>query len=440
MHKQTVLIVGEVFIDTHLDIIDRNGPLVRLGGIFHAARAFSALGIDFALAYYAPDYLEDDINEWALRLGTKGCFKIGSINKAPNIMLINESKEAGDKGYYNILKDQAEYLISDDLGRIVNIINLTDMLIYPGRYNISNHLKTINGFKGKVHIDFHYDFETILQSINRDIETAILSTSSSIFKDCRNGCIENILEYFKGYSVNKFLIKENRGGSFCYVPANKISFESESYYVPTMHSVGVGDVYNSVFISTLYGTDTTKKMRLAALCAAKYAETMSYDKFRQNAKLMIDYGDELCELVGVRLPWAERKEKNIYIAAPDFPNVDTRLLDKLKECLLFHNFSPRFPIRENGVITHETSDEDEIGIYNKDLVLLNECDLLIAILLNNDPGTLVELGMFKHSGKPTVIYDPFGCCNNMFVCHTPDFLCRSIYEVIEATFLCLRRR
>jgi hypothetical protein len=52
MHRQKILIIGEVFIDTHLDIIDENGPLVRLGGIFHSARAFSAMNIDYVLVYF----------------------------------------------------------------------------------------------------------------------------------------------------------------------------------------------------------------------------------------------------------------------------------------------------------------------------------------------------------------------------------------------------
>ena len=135
MPEQTVLVIGEVFIDTHLDIIDENGPLVRLGGIFHSARAFAALGLNYTLAYYAPAYLDDDINEWALRLNTRGCYKLGNINRAPNIMLVNESKEAGNQEYYNIIKDQAEYVELENIKDIINIVNPTDILLFPGRYN-----------------------------------------------------------------------------------------------------------------------------------------------------------------------------------------------------------------------------------------------------------------------------------------------------------------
>ena len=134
MPKQTVLVIGEVFIDTHLDISTENGPLVRLGGVFHSARAFASLGLNYALAYYAPAYLDDDINEWSLYLNTKGCYKLGNINKAPNIMLVNESKEAGDQGYYNIIKDQAEYV---DLESIQAFNN--NLIGFKGNILFSSH-------------------------------------------------------------------------------------------------------------------------------------------------------------------------------------------------------------------------------------------------------------------------------------------------------------
>lgn len=439
MPEQIVLIIGEVFIDTHLDIIDENGPLVRLGGVFHSARAFAALDLNYALAYYAPTYLDDDINEWSLYLNTRGCYKLGNINKAPNVMLVNESTEAGDQGYYNIIKDQAEYVDLENIKEIVGIVNPTDILLFPGRYDTLKILQDLQDFAGNVHIDFHYDIEGILGGINRKIESIILSTSSTFYKETCGGTLEGLLGNFMGREIKQFLVKENRGGSFCYLPANDKQYESSSYYVPTMHSVGVGDVYNSVFVSTLFGTDVFKRMRLAALCAAKYAETMSYEKFRENAQLVCENINEFDELAGIRLPWAERKKINIYLAAPDFPDMDTHLLDNLNECLLYHNFSPRLPIRENGIACKTMRYEDELDMYQKDTALLNECGLLIAVLLYNDPGTLVELGMFKQAGKPTIIFDPFNYCENMFVRHTPDYLCKNITDVIGAVYLCMGR-
>ena len=413
---------------------------MRLGGIFHAARACSALGINFALAYYAPDYLNDSINRWSLFLGTKGCYQLGKIIDAPNVMLIGESSESGSQGYINILKDQTKYIDTSSLDDIITTVSPTDILFFPGRFDVVKAISALRHFPGQVHIDAHYDSDNLLCSANREISTLFLSTSSSLFTEQCGSTFSGILDYCDDYDVKRCLLKENRGGAVCYCTDKETRFESESYYVPTMHSVGVGDVYDVAFISQLFDMDLAKQMQLAAFCAAKYAETMDYDKFRDNVQLICSHIDDLSKLKGIRLPWDKRKSINIYLAAPDFPDVDTMLLDNLDSNLKYHNFSPRRPIKENGLALPGLECAKEIAMYQQDIELLNECNLLIAVLLNNDPGTLVELGMFSQSGKPTIVFDPFHYCTNMFLRRTPNYICDTLSDVIDATYLCLGER
>ena len=58
MPYRKFLVIGEVFVDFHLDRKQRNENLVRLGGVFHALRALSALEMKFSFAYYAPTILK----------------------------------------------------------------------------------------------------------------------------------------------------------------------------------------------------------------------------------------------------------------------------------------------------------------------------------------------------------------------------------------------
>ena len=51
MHNRKILIIGEVYVDQHLDIIENGYSTSRLGGIFHAARSCDALNIEYANAY-----------------------------------------------------------------------------------------------------------------------------------------------------------------------------------------------------------------------------------------------------------------------------------------------------------------------------------------------------------------------------------------------------
>lgn len=440
MDNQIVLIIGEVFVDTHLDKCDPT-PLVRLGGIFHAARAFSALGIDYALAYYAPEYLDASINQWSFNLKTKYCEKIGNIIGAPNVMLINESSEAGDQGYVNLLRGQYESITAHSIKEVLERVRPTDVLLFPGGYDVVSVIKALEEYPARLHIDIQYDSYGVLDNSTCEIDTLFLSTSSNIFlNECR-GEFKGFIEYYKKYSVKRLVLKENRGGSTAYLPETGEYAGADSYSVPTMHSVGVGDVYDATLISNAIDEcDTQKKMRFASFCAAKYAETLDYNVFKRNVKVSADHYESMAELRGIRLPWDKRKSISIYLAAPDFPDVCTDYLDQLYDSLCYHNFSPRRPIKENGLVTEGMTRAQELELYLKDRALMDECDLLIAVLLNNDPGTLVELGMFKQEGKPTVIFDPYHFCTNMFVRFTPDYLCRSLAETIEATYLCLGGR
>ena len=109
MHKRKILIIGEVYVDQHLDIIENGYSTSRLGGIFHAARSCDALNMEYALAYYAPNYLVKDIEKFGIDvLRASNVYCLGNVDKAPNVMLIGQSDESGNQLYENILCRQAE--------------------------------------------------------------------------------------------------------------------------------------------------------------------------------------------------------------------------------------------------------------------------------------------------------------------------------------------
>jgi hypothetical protein len=436
--NKTVLLIGEIFVDVHLDILQNNKPVVRIGGIFHSARGLAALKTSFALAYFAPEYLEKDINYYSCHLCSKGSYKIGNITKAPNVMLVRESKEQGDQGYENLLREQIEYEYLGNTTEIIRKVTPSDILIYPGKYDVNKILNELKNCSANIHIDMHYDSDGILENIENPVDTVIISTSSKFFHDKTKDSLNELKQYFKDKKVKRILIKENRGGSY-YFDMNGTVFEAPAYCVSTAHSVGVGDVYNSVFLSGINGNQIDKSMNISSLISALYAKTLSYEEFKNEVRSFLDRKDEKCSYDYVRLSWEEKKDKNIYLAAPDFPNVDTSLLKKLFECLKYHGFNPHLPIKENGLVKEDTTPDERYAIYCKDVELLKKCDLLIAVLLFNDPGTLVEIGQFKEMGKPVIIFDPYNICTNLFLLYSTSFICKSIDEVISKTYISLRR-
>lgn len=435
MLNKKILIIGEVFVDNHLDLKEDGSYIVRLGGIFHAIRACAALNLEYAFAYYAPDYLEKDIKKYSKILNSLGAYRLGLVDKAPNVFLIGGSDESGKQLYNNILCNQAEYIHEYDISKLLEEFNPTDILIFPGRYGTKQILNNLIEFEGRIHIDFNYDSEDILYFSNTNITTAILSTSSTTFSNYFGDYnYDTIVDFFGDKNIKKLLIKENKGGSCLYDYASKKWYQAPAYLDRIMHSVGVGDVYDVTYIYNKFPVDIEKTMKFSAWSSVLYAKTMCFDTFKEQLDLLLQNADEQTELMGIRVPWIFRKKINIYMAAPDFSYVDTSKLDELVEALIYHNYNPRLPIRENGQITKNMSCHEERVIFSKDIELLEECDFMIASLLFNDQGTLVEIGTYQARGKAVILYDPYKLLNNMFLKYSCNIYCRNLNEVIDAVF------
>lgn len=143
---------------------------------------------------------------------------------------------------------------------------------------------------------------------------------------------------------------------------------------------------------------------------------------------------EILAMKGNCLSWDDRNSINIYLAGPDFDYIDKTELDHLVECLQYHNFSVRLPIRENGQATIENTRADKRRLFNADMKMMGECSLLIAVMLFNDQGTLVEIGVAKERGMPVIVYDPRHIVDNLFLEMLPNVITSTPNETIEAVF------
>lgn len=437
MQNKKVLIIGEVYVDHHLDIKENGISVSRLGGVFHAARACDALNICFSLAYFAPTYLEKDIKKYGVNiLGAQKLYCLGIIDKAPNIMLIDNSDENGKQLYENVLAGQTEYVSMKSLKKVVDDCLPSDIVMFPGRYKNETLLNELFDFKGKIHIDMNYDCNGLLDHNKSKIETVFISTSSTSFAElfARNS-YDELIEYFRNYNVNEILVKENKGGSWLYNYDEKQEYESPAFLnYNTIHSVGVGDVYNIAYICVSNLIAINQSMAFASWISSFYSTTFSHNKFKDNVDLIYNNIDEFVGMEGIRVPWNKRKDYPIYMAAPDFDYVNTRKFDDLVNALNYHNFFPRCPIKENGQVNEKMNINDKNNIYSKDIGLLSECKLMIATLLYNDQGTLVEIGNYHANGKTIILYDPYNIVNNMFLENSCTYYCKNLSEVIKAVF------
>ncbi|WP_084078073.1 7-cyano-7-deazaguanine synthase [Ureibacillus massiliensis] len=428
-NNKRILVIGEVYTDNHID-----ANFIRLGGIFHSARALDALQANYALAAVLPNYLEEDFNTFAKKLNATAFKSIGEIKRSPNVINIHDSKETGSQGYEDILRKQAK--TSMDISAFLELFKSykpTDLIVYPGKYDLASILNEIKNEKIRIHVDFQYGEELLPDFKNNkyNFETLIFSTTSKLFLDT-GGTLLELLNSDFSYLANYILLKENRGGSTLINTTQKFFHEAPSFNILNTHSVGVGDCFNSAYVFYNMLLSEEHCLKIASFTAREYASTFNHDDFKDTVKLIKN--EEILETSGVRISWESRQKMHIYLAGPDFPMFDTKLFDKIEDILEYHNFVPHRPIKENGLFMGNESYKERQEIYNKDVELLKKCELMIAILIEDDPGTFVEIGWMNHAGKPIILFDPYKKAYNLFLTKSVTRIVHTIDELLLEVF------
>lgn len=231
------------------------------------------------------------------------------------------------------------------------------------------------------------------------------------------------------------MLKENRGGTRFFRDGVMVSTPAQLR--PIQHSVGVGDCFDAIFVALRLRMPERMALAFASCIAAEYASTTFPDIFRDESQAWLQVpGDEIEKLAGVSLAWELRQSLNVYVAAPDFDFVDTKPIDQLCECLKYHNFSPRRPVEENGQMGIDASKTRRQMLCSRDLLILDECKIVVGVLLYDDPGTLIEIGIAIARGLPVVVYDPYNRASNLMLTELPYSVSNDLDVIISAVFEC----
>lgn len=429
-----IALLGDVVADVSL--LQRKEDKIRLGGIMHSARGFWALESDYDIFYISPKYLDNDIISFSKAHDVSKVTKIGNVMGAPYVFLIKELKETGNQGYDFLLKDKIGVDLRGE--RLKELDCYDDILIISGNFNLNKVLENLSN-SSRVHIDVSNNVKKLEDLGDFKYETIFVSTSSDVFKNYYKE-FESFCELFKD-RCNTLVLKENRGGSrvFDFVKEERLLIPSNTQ--PIEHSVGVGDVYDAVYVSKYRELGIEKALYYSSWIAAEYASTTFPDDFKLGVQRTVNIDvNDIIGLKGCVFPWEERKKHSIYIAAPDFDYVDTSKINELEESLKYHNFRPRRPVLEIGQLSFDSTRSEKFETYRKDIELLNECSLLIVVYLNEDPGTMIELGYAKAKGIPCFVYDPYNKAYNNMLTQLPELLSANLDEIISETFNTLSKK
>jgi hypothetical protein len=309
-------------------------------------------------------------------------------------MLIAEPTESGPQGYEYLLREHQR--CATDMEALKTAIKgASDVLMFPGGFDLGQALQTVGATSANVYVDANFETSASarLKALNRRFETVILSTSSSVFAADYGGDVDKMCADLLDSRGKQVLLKENRGGSRLFNSDGSI-IRVPAQPRKVQHSVGVGDCYDSVYAVMRKTVSDRAALAYASCIAAEYACTTYPELFRDAALAWLAVPeDEIVDIAGTSLPWELRHPIKIYVAAPDFDHVDRGPIDAVAESLRYHNFTPRLPVREHGQMGERAGYERRQSLCDADLRLLDECQLMLAVLLYDDPGTLIEIGI-----------------------------------------------
>ena len=403
IHKDAVLVVGELVVDYTLA---QHGAMckLRLGGVGHAARGLWAAGLEYSVAAFCPRYLVDEAKHYLAEFGCKEFIWLGDVVGAPNVILIGDVTEVSQQGYEDLMRDTKEVRFHDPLPCLDAY---QKVVVFSGRFDISA-LASAFSEDARLSFDIAYDLKDIssLEAFIGRVQAIIISTSSSLFMKLGKDDIDGLLDAVKTLSPDVLLLKENRGGSRLFDLRDGGVEEIPATLSHTVNSVGVGDVYSSVMVG-LSHQGWAEAVWRGCQAATIYSQSTFPDDIKRDVQRGFRLSlDVLQTLGGTVLPWHDRQSYSIYLAGPDFSYVEKQELDRAADSLMYHNFRVRRPILENGELKRPASDGDLRRTYHMDCQLLKECDVVFAVPLDRDPGTLVEIGMAIEAGKPVITYDP----------------------------------
>ena len=423
-----MIVIGEGFLDLYLDL-----EMVKLGGVFHYAHVLESLKIRSKIYHISPEYMHAHLKNLDYKFTE--FIKSGEVNHSPNIITVGESKETGEQNYKNVLINLKKIEININALSKITEENDNQLFIVPGSYKITELRSILQQFKGQVFIDIAYDInKEELEDLGYQFDIIFISTSSDLFVKKFNCSIQNLKNWIIPKYAKLLILKENRGGSRIF-KGNEV-FNIPAPITKLTHSVGVGDCYNLAFISQVQNSDYNLAGKYASKIASIYGQCTTSNEFKSKVN---DLTQDDFQIEGISLPWEKRKEIQIYIAAPDFKNIDTAMIDSICSKLEYHNFKTVRPIKLLGEIGSETSQKQKREIIKNDIKLIKDSKLIIAIILYKDEGTIAEIGYASALGKPVIVYDPLKLIDNTFIENISKKMIYSINDLINEVFILMNK-
>lgn len=175
-----------------------------------------------------------------------------------------------------------------------------------------------------------------------------------------------------------------------------IVFHKDSYeIIPVFEtnkvwSIGSGDIFSAVFAWKWI------EERLEPIEAAKFA-SKSVANFCETQQLPLIVSNNHHN------PIASKDVNRVYIASPFFTVSDKLFVNEIRNLLIEFGNEVFSPMHDLGLLDDQASKIQMDEARNRDLIEIEKCDSVLAIISGNDPGTIFEIGYALAKGKRVII-------------------------------------
>ncbi|RFU69999.1 PfkB family carbohydrate kinase [Bacillus sp. V59.32b] len=192
----------------------------------------------------------------------------------------------------------------------------------------------------------------------------------------------------------KYIILK-RGHKGCTLIYDEKRIDFPAFKSNVVCTLGSGDVFGGAFAVTFLRTrDIEYSVQIGNCAAANFIESVSIETVIDKA------GVEKDLFLREKLITDEKLLKKIYLAGPFFSKQEINWVKQITDRLESARFRVLSPSRENGIINKDMSLEQRRKVFQSDIDLLNDADVVVALLDHDDPGTCFEIGYAYEKGIP----------------------------------------
>lgn len=258
--------------------------------------------------------------------------------------------------------------------------------------------------------------------------TCLLVNEEEAQKLTNKSNISDAIASLKQLGIPQIIVKQGIRG--CFVIDEKQEDRVSAFKSRAKCTLGSGDVFGGTLITSYFMTkNLIYSVKLACCAAANFIEQCETEAILSREAVLHDM--EVREQIDV----PDVSRQSVYLAGPFFSHQELQWVNNVCNALEDTGFKVHSPSRDNGIITELTPPEERQKIFQKDISLLEQVDIVVSLLDHNDSGTHFEVGYAHKMGIPVfALKTSTEPLNNMLqygctkICTSLECLIEELYE------------